>query len=357
MDKNKVLAAAEHTARWLVCNQINSRLDANRGRFQSHYELNRNPDYSTGWDTGCSLNGLLAFYKRTGNPDLLHSAEMAGRYIMSLQILDPREKIYRGAFREVTPQSLEFCPRDATSAAWSLIYLAEATGNEEYLYRAVIFGDWLIEYGMIDGWPRWAVMTDQDHFYVRGSFQSGTGAFFHDLFMATHDPRYIDRGMRPIVECYVRDFFSSDGGIIVSRGGFDNLPFKTERDSGKLEFDMHSFNDDFGNIALMRAAEIFRDESYREKARDFARYLAQHQDPDGNYGGGRVPSAVPQALIYFHDLGEFYHDTELLAARDRTLEALLNMQFHVPDEPRLDGAFPDEDTGRNYIVGNGLVTR
>ena len=150
VSSEKILAAAEKTAKWFLVNQPQSRLNANRGRFLTQHDAAlADPEelpYSTSWDTGCSLCGLLALWKRTGKKEYLEAAEKGGHYIMSLQVLDTREKQFFGAFREVTPQSMEFCPRDATSAAWALIYLAEATGDKEYLYRARIFGDWMLEY-------------------------------------------------------------------------------------------------------------------------------------------------------------------------------------------------------------------
>ena len=353
VSSKKILAAAEKTAKWFLLNQPQSRLNANRGRFLvQHDAAQEDPEelpYSTSWDTGCSLCGLLALWKRTGKKEYLEAAEKAGHYIMSLQVLDTREKQFYGAFREVTPQSMEFCPRDATSAAWSLIYLAEATGDKEYLNRARIFGDWMLEYGMFEGWPRWAVLMDgQDHFYAKGSFQSGVAAFFHDLFMATRELRYIERGMRPIAQQYRDEFFHEDGRIVLGKEIFSNQEreYQIAGKDKSIEFEMHYYNDDFGNISLMRAAELFGEESYRERAYKWAKFLMAHQDKDGNFAKGTIPSAVPQALIYYHDLGEYYKDKEMLAARDFTLKKLLDMQFDAPDDKRLDGAFPHEALGR-----------
>lgn len=349
MDKIAVLDAAKKCAEWLLSNQITNRIDANKGRFLSYYDLSLKEKnafaYTTSWDTGCALNGLLALYKRTGEQRYLDAAELAGHYIMSLQIMDPRDKKFYGAIRECTPQSVEFCPRDATSGAWALVWLYETTGNQEYLDRAVLFGEWMMEYGMFEGWPRWAVMTDgQDHFYAKGSFQSGVGLFFHDLFMQTHDPRYIAKGMRPIAETYIRDFLRDDGSIILTREIMSNKLFIEGADpKGRpMEFDMHCYNDDFGCAMLLRAADIFDDPKYDDAALRFAHYLARVQDPDGDFGKGLAPSAMPQALIYYHDLGEKFNDAALLAARDRTLDALLKFQFKDLGDAKIDGAFPAE---------------
>ena len=357
MDKAKVFEAAERTAAWMLANQATNRLDANKGRFPTCRHPGGKGDRpfptSQSWDTGCSLMGLLAMYKRTGERKYLDAAELAGRYILSLQVTDPRKKLFYGAYREVTPQSMEFCPRDSASGALALTWLYETTRDPEYLDSAVLYGDWLMEYGMFDGWVRWAVLMDgQDHLYARGSFQSGCALFFHDLFMQTRDLRYIERGMRPIVDRYISDFLREDGSILGRREIMSNQPFDFKENRPELvEISMHNFNDDFGCAALMRAAELFDDPKYDEAALRFARWLARNQDPDGDFGQGAAPSAVPQALIYFHDLGEKYRDEELLAARDRTLEALLRFQFRAPGDPFIDGAFPLEGHKGETVCG------
>lgn len=357
MDKKVIFQAAERTAAWLLANQAKHRQDANKGRFPLSCHPGGKGDLpfpaSQSWDTGCSLMSLLAMYKRTGEQKYLDAAELAGHYIMSLQVMDPRQKLYYGVFREVTPQSVDLCPRDSASGAMALTWLYEATGNPEYLDRAVLFADWLMEYGMFEGWVRWAVMMDgQDHLYAKGSFQSGCALLFHDLFMQTHDLRYIERGMRPIVETYVRDFLREDGSIILNREIMSNKLFHFDESRPDLiELDMHSFNDDFGCVSLMRAAEMFQDDKYEDAALRFTRWLARHQDEDGDFGGGVAPSAIPQALIYFHDLGEKYQDAELLAARDKTLETLLRFQYNGFDDPRIDGGFPAEKQKGKVVCG------
>lgn len=356
MDKQALFAAAERTANWLLVNQATDRLDANKGRFPvcTHPGGVGDKPFPTSqsWDTGCSLMALLAMYKRTGEQKYLDAAELAGRYIMSLQVVDPRKKLYYGVYREVTPQSMELCPRDSASGAHALTWLYEVTGDQEYLDSAVLYADWLLEYGMFENWVRWAVMLDgQDHLYAKGSFQSGCALMFHDLFMQTHDLRYIERGMRPIMETYVKDFIREDGSLVISREVMSNKEVDFHKKSDKVEFTMHSFNDDFGCAALMRAAEIFDDVKYEEAAVRFARFLARHQDEDGDFGGGVAPSAIPQAAIYFHDLGEKLQDKELLAARDRCAEALLDFQFKGYNDSRIDGGYPQENHKNEVICG------
>lgn len=343
MDKSIIFDRVKLAVDFMLRHQVINRLDANQGRTLNVYNSVSGLEYyTTSWETGAFMACLLAMYKRTGDPMYLDRAEHAGHYIMSLQVMDNRDLSRYGAFRECTPQSVEFCPRDATTAAWCLVWLYEATKKAEYLDRAVLFAEWHLRNGMCGGWPLWAIFMDENNFkyYAKGSFQSGTGLFYHDLFMQTNDPRYIEQGLRPIAEIYIRDYFNEDGSIIIERSIFSNQPQK-RADDHSVEANMHHFNDDFGNQMLMAASDIFKDEKFRDHARKFARYLSSIQLEDGNFFNGKntVSSAVAQALMYYDELGRYYNDPVLLAAAEKTFKKALDMQLLDTDDPKLYGAF------------------
>ncbi len=342
MNKSVILERAEAALANMIRGQVIDRQDANQGRTLRDYNARTGKKiYSGNWCTGIFMACLLAMYKRTGKAEYLERAEFAGHYIMGLQNLDARNRRYYGSFREIIPQSLEILPRDATTAAWCLVWLYEATRNPEYLDRAMLFAEWHMEYGMYDGWPHWAVFHDDKDtkYYMRGSFQSGTGLFYHDLFLFTNDPRYIERGLKPIADIYIRDFFREDGSIILQRDIFTNQ--EPKRNDGEVELSMHSFNDDFGGQMLMAASDLFHDEKYRDQARKFALWLAAHQQEDGNFFNGvkTVSSAVPIALMYFDELGRHYQDATLMEAAEKSFAKLLDMQLLESDDPLLHGAF------------------
>jgi hypothetical protein len=338
-----LFTAAEKTVKWMIANQPTDRLNANKGRTINCYSKKTAfLNFTTSWQTGGVCMGLLAMYKRTGEQIYCDRAELAGRYIMSLQVMDQRQERYYGAIRECTPQSLEFCPRDATTAAWALVWLYEATGNAEYLDRAVLFGNWHMKFGMYNGWPLHGIIMDgqfTDH-YAKGSFQSGTGLFYFDLFMQSGNSQYIDYGMRPIAENYRDIFFTEEGTVILCRDIFTNKNLD-DNNLGMVEKDIHQYNDDFGNEMLQTAADIFGDESYREAAYKFTQWLMKKQNNKGGFSnkGGEVYSAVPMALMYFDELGRFYNDEELLKSRDKALKKLLSMQFDNTGDVHLDGGF------------------
>lgn len=339
MTPHSLLDRAILCGEWMIRNQITDRQDANRGRSIRSYDMHTREKVLTGnWMCGTMCAALCALHKRTGNEEYLHRAELAGRYIMSLQVMDTRSQ-YFGAIRELTPQSIEFAPRDATSAAWGLVWLADATGNDIYLERARMFGDWLVDRGMYDGWPLYAVYMDPKlaNFYSRGSFQSGAGLFLHDLFMLTGDAKFIEKGLRPIARIYRDDFINDDGSLNLDRDPFTGKV--TSPEPGQTKLPQHAYNDDFGASMMLAASRLFDDPSYMEKAARFAHWLVRHQDEDGGYEGGEIPSAVPVSEMIFRDYGTRMNDDVLLSAADKTLDKLVGMQFLDTGDPCIDGGF------------------
>lgn len=355
IDKKKILTSALECAEWQIKNQVMDRQNANRGRFIRSYDLMSNKLIYTGnWQTGAALMALLSCYRRTNDDRYLKGAELAGRYIMSLQVLDKYDPRYYGTIREITPQSMEFAPRDATTAAWALVWLYKFTGKEEYLRRAILFGDFHLKYCMCEGWPLYSSYMEKEfaNFYARGSFQSGTGLFYYDLFMASDDPRYIEFGMRPIADNYLRYFLKDNGELRQEREIF-TWQAKKESKQEDVTLHMHMFNDDFGAAMLQTASDLFKDEKYREGAKRYALWLAEHQDKDGGFCGGGHPSGVPVALMYFHDLGQYYNDEKLLKACGKALNKLLSMQCRDTGNDKLDGGFKGKYEGPADFPGGG----
>ena len=320
MNKSEIWERVILIGDWMLRNQVKNPFDANCGRGINVYDARTEYCYQTAnWTTGLMCACLCALYKRTEEPRWLQAAERAGRYIMSLQLLDSGNKEYYGLFREITPQSIECAPRDAVSAAWGLVWLYNVTGKKEYLDSAKIFAEWHMEYAMLEGWPRYALYMrdDMPNFFAQGSFQSGTGLFYHDLFVASGDARFIERGFRPLAFNYRDKFINENGQLILEREAFTGNIVELS-----AEAKMHAYNDDFGTAMLQTAADFFKDESFRETAWRHALWLAENQDADGGFAGGKVPSGVPVSLIYFHDLGTYYNDAKLLNAREKSLKKL-----------------------------------
>ena len=341
MDRNELLDRALLCGEWMLANQVTNRLDANRGRCVRCYGSKSGVLGMTGnWLVGSLCMGLCALYRRTGEEKYLRAAEYAGRYILSLQVMDQRQPRYFGAIREITPQSIEFAPRDATTAAWALVWLYRTSKNALYLDGAVLFAEWHMRHGMLDGWPLYAFYMDpaMEDFYAQGSFQSGTGLFYHDLFLTTGDARFIEKGFRPIAVNYRDRFFHEDGHVIQERAAFTGEITSPEPPDLQASDGMHHYNDDFGAAMLQAAADFFKDDSFRDTARRYARWLAERQDSEGGFGE-KFPSGVPVALMTFDEIGGHYDDPILLAAKDKALDKLLSMQCRDTGDPLLDGAF------------------
>ena len=355
INQKTIMDHALACAEWQVKNQVTDRHDANKGRFiRSYDKASGKLIYTGNWQTGAALMALLSVYRRTGEEKYLEAAEKAGRYIMSLQVLDKHNPRYYGVIRELTPQSMEFAPRDATTAAWALVWLYNFTGEDEYLRRAVLFADFHLKYCMCEGWPLYASYMEKEHanFFARGSFQSGTGLFYHDLFMASEDARYIEYGMRPIADNYLKYFMKDNGELIQEREIFTwNREEESEQEN--VAPNMHMYNDDFGAAMLQTASDIFKDEKYRQGAYSYAKWLAANQDSDGGFCNGLHTSGVPTASMYFHDLGNYYKDEVLLKARDKSLDRLISMQFKDTGNEKLDGGFAGKYEGPAGYPGGG----
>lgn len=351
-DPALLLERAVACGEWMVRNQIQDRFDANRGRGIRSYDADTGELVLTGnWMTGSFLNGLLALWKRTGDERYFRSAEFAGRYLLSLQVMD-KDDPHFGAIREITPQSIEFAPRDATSGAWGLVWLAEATGQDIYLRGARLFGDWLVQKGMYCGWPLYAIYMDpaKDNFYSRGSFQSGAGLFLHDLFMVTGDAKYIERGLLPIARIYRDDFITDSGRLNLERDPFTGEVTSPKDEKSRFEH-QHSLNDDYGGEMMIAASRLFGDDSYIHKTALFAMWLASVQDNDGGFAGGHHPSAAPVAGMLCRDIGTILNEPVLLEAGDRSLGKIIATQFLDTGDPKLDGAFKGRYEGSRPEAG------
>lgn len=338
-------------AEWEVRNQVRDRQDANRGRFVRNYDQATGyTSLTSNWQTGTAAMALLAVHRRTGDAKYLEAADFAGHYLMSLQIMDQSDRYY-GAIREITPQSIEFSPRDCVSAAWALVWLYNFTGNETYLRRAVLFADFHLKYCMCEGWPLNSCFMDNalGDYYERDSFQSGTGLFYYDLFMACGDARYIAQGMRPIADNYCQYFIREDGSLVQGREIFTWQEKASAAEQKHVHLQMHMFNDDFGTPMLQAAADIFKDEKYRLAALRFVKWLAVNLPVHCDF----AHSAVPMATMYFNDFGNYYADRELLNASKWAVEALLKMQYVSTGDSKLDGAFHGSYEGPDGALDGG----
>jgi len=249
---------------------------ADLGRFMYEYCPSTGQWYGNAvWGQGAGAMALLALHDRliSSGPsgELLQSAMdaylakacydaaiAAGGYMMSLQVLDQRNPALFGIFRQSHPQSDLMNPRDGATGCMGLCVLYRHTKNEEYLYRARIFGDWYIRnaFEKKHRWPYYTYYFDPSrHIWNEpGLWQVGAGLAFYYLYRLTGERRYLDEGLQPLMDG-VRNRFPPE-----SRPG----------------------NDDFAGVAVMGAYLLTGDARLLDWTVAHAAAQVAAQDEDGS---------------------------------------------------------------------------
>ena len=106
---------------------------------------------------------------------------------------------------------------------------------------------------------------------------------------------------------------------------------------------MHRFNDDFGALANLHAAELTGDDSYRLAARRFLARMRDTQRPDGGFGPAEWSQSIPNAagcilqeMVEGRRLGVL--DESFDPAIEKAAEYLLGQQFRR-EGAKMAGAF------------------
>jgi len=295
-DDPKCLARYETAARlstfWFINNQ--SKPDqpwgdvhdsADVGRYI--YEYYPVSGYARGmgvWGQAVGIYACLACAEAVSGPSVeggsirhhcFRSAVRAARYMMSLQILDLRNERYFGAFREHNPQTLFSYPRDAATGAFGLLAMYRITGVQEYLDRAVLFGEWYRKFGSDEsGWPHVTVRFDTGEIRdveSKGIWQAGGALVYHYLYELTGEKKWLEEGLRPIAD-QLLDMLKA--GDVEGRGAGSHHGMQG--------------NDDFATTTLLAAWLRFKQRKYLERFAANINALIANQHPDGsfrNYAG------------------------------------------------------------------------
>lgn len=356
--------AAQRALEFLVRHQETHEGSAEHGRFAFVYDCldNKIITRTTNWTTGVAVEGLLTGYGFFGDERYLDAARRGVRYLYSLQEFFPLRPKTIGAFREETPQFTWLHPRDALTAAWALLDWAEVTKEEEALYRAKAYADWLINYGMDGGYPRWTVDLEKLDAAPRwyGSFHSGSAFFFARMYSVTRDERYLAT-MRQILDLYNRLMLTEEGRVHVIADIARQVPLSDDEacygEDGRFVpvgwIRMHEYNDDFGALANVEAFRLTGERGYLQAAERFLGHMVAIQRADGGFGPAEysVPAAGGSVLL------------ELLAARacgselpsdaviDRAVDYVLDLQIVRPGDPA-DGAIRGYDD--HYQLGERI---
>ena len=325
--REELLEFARLAADW-YCNNQNTderpwggvRNSADTGRFIYEYYPATGVCRGGGvWGQPVAIMGLLPLAERLGHPPYRDAALAAAKYLLTLQILDSRDERLFGAFGEHTPQSNYSYPRDGATALMGLCVLYRETEDEEYLYRAGLFADWYIKNAMDEkGWPCYTY-----HFDKRGAewrdpkiWQAGAGLGFYQLAKLTGEKRYLDQGLRPLMDGLLRIYSESE----------------ELDDTGQ---------DDFAGIAAMAGWLALDDSRLLDLARGRVGVVLSQQDGDGSSPGFAGTFVVGLTLLNFRDLVEakgLDDDTApLQAAADRAASFAPSVQERSPQDLRAYG--------------------
>ena len=262
---------------------------ADQGRFLYEYCPATGECRGNGvWGQGVAIMGLLALAKRLDWAGAAYheAALAAGRYLMSLQILDQRDERLFGAMREANPQWEWLYPRDGATGGMGLCVLYRETKEEEYLYRARTFADWYIRNAMNkDGWPAYSFDFNKREGEWRepGVWQAGAGLMFYYLYRLTGEKRYLEEGLRPLMAGYKR--------ICAKSEGLDELG-----------------QDDFAAITAMGACLIYNDAKLLGYVQRRAQVTLKNQDADGSCPG---LAGEYMAGLTWHNFCQFVREKKL----------------------------------------------
>ncbi len=333
--------AAGRTADWMIANQIKDPYDGNYGRFNFTYKVadKAKGGYTPNWIQGVSIMGLLMMWRRTGEVSYLEAARRSGQHLMDLQILDPRNPEYLGGVREDTTHSPWCHPRDGLTGMLGLLWLYEATREQEYLERVNLFNKWFFKHAVKDGWPLWTFHFDgRPHVYLQGSFHGGDGLFFYDYWRITGDEALLDHGLRGIVDYAAEKFLSHDGKVRVIYDAEKGLHVEDGITFNGMQ-KMHRHNDDFMSISFLDAWVYYKDELYLKRAEAYAAWLISEQRPDGGFGNPDVPPAAPVAGNFLLELYRITKKETYAKAAARAAEYLLTTQEYNPSDSMAHGGF------------------
>jgi len=347
------LDRALKAADWYVNTQVRMRRpdwDANHGRLVYTYHMpTRRRILGLSWTQGRGIITLLSAYEATEKPEYLQTAVQAGEYIKHLQVMDNRSALSYGAIREECPASWYSYPRDAFEAGLGLIFLYRITADEEYLYRAKLFGEWIINTAMDEtGWTPGSFFLqgcDADKQSERHSFCLGGGVpFFAYLAKATGDSKYMHKGFRPMVEhlknTYVRD---EDGVILVVAKGKDLSKAMGHHAAVEERYQGVAVNDDACGITMLVAYKELGQEEYLDLSIKYGDWMLADEYPRSTY------AAAPLRALTLAELSAVSGEKKYaqFAAESLVPEFMAGQMLGTGD-PAVEGAFRGEDEPPHY---------
>ena len=356
MAKSSYLPAALRAADWFVNTQVRMtkpHWDSNHGRLvYTHHIPTKNRVLGLSWTQGRGIITLLAAWEATGKPEYLKTAIQAGEYIKHLQILDAREPRCFGAIREECVASWYVYPRDALEAALGLVFLHRATGDDEWLYRARIFGDWFINQAMAEEGGEWTkgafylYPQDRERHLTGRSFCLGGGTpFFSNLAKATGDSRYMDRAFKPLAATQLREYTREDGAILSHPRGQEPEAATSHHDARAERYRGLAVNDDALGLTTIVAWKELGEQVYLDRAVGYAEYMLKDEYPIPNH------AATPLRALTLMETARAAGEKKYARfAAEKLAPIFMESQVAGSKDPAVEGAFRGEDEPTEYYA-------
>ena len=287
--KHRCLESARQIADWLCLVQspfVDSFPPAGYFPFQVKTYGGEVPAYN--WNYAFASMGLLGAYQTFQDPRYEQAALAMGRYLKSLQILDPFHGDHYGAIRETTPFTPWCYTRDALSAAWGFIELYRHTHEAEYLERARLWGEWFLKNGCdAEGWPWWGHELEKPLSpwqpgpqmcpEILGSFQGGSLNFLYQLAKETGDKKWIGPQYLRIADLFVKH-------IQQPSGFFASIERSTKRPpAADPQGGLHRANDDLGSLGLLGVYQVTKNPVYLAAIEKYLTAVFAGQWEDGRF--------------------------------------------------------------------------
>ena len=303
------------------------------------------------WNLAFAIMGLLSAEKVLGGDGrFCETARIMAEYLKTLQIPENDPSGMGGAIREQLPDTPWCYTRDGLSGAWGFLEYYRATGDRDYLHRAILWAEWFMKFGMDEtGWPKWGVVlgtfdAEKENIPMcldlHGCFQGGSLNFFYHLALETGDDRWIGPFFRHIAD-YFCDVIQQPDGLYRTVAKQTGPVPENDPQNG-----LHRINDDLGSLGLLCAYRVTASQKYLDAVERYLTAASRAQRQDGHFESSCA--AIPVALNTFHEAAKVMPVPAV--DHDLAIDALLSRQFTDPARPELLG-------GLNELGDGALFTR